>query len=205
MEVVLEEIGIIDEDKMGIEKELQVRSGGACELCSSKDELKVYEVPPVTTGGTDNSIMICQNCLNQIENPDKIDIKHWFCLNDSMWSEVVSVQMVAWRILDFLKTESWASDLLDMLYLDDDVLKLAKLGAIKKEEKIIHKDCNGSILEAGDSVSLTKDLVVKGSSMTAKRGTAVRRISLVSDNPEQIEGKIDGQQIVILTKFVKKV
>jgi len=45
---------------------------------------------------------------------------------------------------------------------------------------------------------------VKGSSMVAKRGTAVRGISLVRDNPEQIEGRVNGQQIVILTKFVKK-
>jgi protein PhnA len=45
---------------------------------------------------------------------------------------------------------------------------------------------------------------VKGSSLTAKRGTAVRNISLVPDNPEHIEGRVEGQQIVILTKFVKK-
>jgi len=38
----------------------------------------------------------------------------------------------------------------------------------------------------------------------AKIGTAVRNIKLVHDNTEQIEGKIDGQQIVILTKYVKK-
>lgn len=40
--------------------------------------------------------------------------------------------------------------------------------------------------------------------MVAKRGTAVRKITLVHDNAEQIEGKVDGQQIVLLTKFVKK-
>ncbi|MDO9274673.1 MAG: alkylphosphonate utilization protein, partial [Lutibacter sp.] len=66
------------------------------------------------------------------------------------------------------------------------------------------RDSNGVILEMGDTVVLIKDLPVRGSSMVAKRGTAVRRISLVHDNAEHIEGKVDGIQIVILTKFVKK-
>ncbi|WP_339653117.1 alkylphosphonate utilization protein [uncultured Salegentibacter sp.] len=70
---------------------------------------------------------------------------------------------------------------------------------------MVHKDSNGAVIETGDTVVLTKDLNVKGSSFTAKRGTDVRRVSLVYDNPEQIEGKVEGQQIVILTKFVKKV
>jgi protein PhnA len=71
-------------------------------------------------------------------------------------------------------------------------------GAVK------HIDSNGTVLEAGDTVTLIKDLNVKGAGFTAKRGTAVRGISLVADNPEHIEGRVNGQQIVILTKFVKK-
>jgi len=59
-------------------------------------------------------------------------------------------------------------------------------------------------LAAGDTVTLIKDLNVKGAGFTAKRGTAVRGIALVADKAEHIEGKINGQQIVILTKFVKK-
>jgi len=53
-------------------------------------------------------------------------------------------------------------------------------------------------------VVLIKDLKVKGAGFTAKRGTAVRNISLVHDNAEHIEGKINGQKIVILTQYVKK-
>jgi protein PhnA len=67
-----------------------------------------------------------------------------------------------------------------------------------------HIDSNGVVLQAGDTVVLVKDLDVKGAGFTAKRGTAVRGISLVADNPEHIEGRVNGQQIVILTKFVKK-
>ncbi|MCL4132727.1 UNVERIFIED_CONTAM: hypothetical protein GTU68_038099 [Idotea baltica] len=67
-----------------------------------------------------------------------------------------------------------------------------------------HLDSNGVALAAGDTVTLIKDLNVKGTSFTAKRGTAVRGISLVTDNPAHIEGRINGQQIVILTEFVKR-
>lgn len=93
------------------------------------------------------------------------------------------------------------------MYMKEDVKAWAKAGIEEAtaENSIIHKDCNGAVIEAGDTVVLTKDLNVKGSSLTAKRGTAVRRVSLVHDNAEQIEGKVEGQQIVILTKFVKKV
>jgi len=69
---------------------------------------------------------------------------------------------------------------------------------------VIHKDSNGTVLEAGDTVTLIKDLKVKGENFTARQGTAVHGISLVADNPEHIEGKIEGQRIVILTQFVKK-
>ena len=70
----------------------------------------------------------------------------------------------------------------------------------KRKIKVEVKDCNGNLLNDGDSVKLTKDLKVKGSSMVCKQGTAVRRISLDPENAEYIEGKVDGQNIVIITK-----
>lgn len=191
---------------MSILKELEERSGSKCELCGATDKLNVYEVPPVSTGGIDGSLLACNTCIEQIENPDSTNANHWRCLNDSMWSEHPVVQVVAWRMLSRLKTEGWPQDLLEMLYLDEETLVWAKATGegIDDSEKIIHRDSNGVILEAGDSVVLIKDLPVKGSSMVAKRGTAVRRISLDNDNAEYIEGKVDGQQIVIITKYVKK-
>jgi len=77
-------------------------------------------------------------------------------------------------------------------------------GDEEDEDKVIHKDANGNILSNGDSVVLIKDLVVKGANFTAKRGAPVHRISLVWDNAEQIEGRVDGIHIVILTAYVKK-
>jgi protein PhnA len=59
-------------------------------------------------------------------------------------------------------------------------------------------------LKNGDNVVLTKSLDVKGSSANAKVGTVIHNIRLVSNNTEQIEGRIDGQQIVVLTKYLRK-
>ncbi len=191
---------------MSLEKELNVRSESKCELCTSTDNLFVYEVPPNSNGSVDESILICETCFDHIENPEKADIHHWRALNDSMWSQIPAVQVVVWRILKSISSEGWPQDLLDMLYLDEDVLTWAKATGVGESEdnSIKHVDSNGTKLEAGDTVSLIKDLNVKGGNFTAKRGTVVRGISLVSDNPEHIEGRVSGQQIVILTKFVKK-
>ncbi|MEY3424774.1 MAG: hypothetical protein RL679_132, partial [Bacteroidota bacterium] len=120
--------------------------------------------------------------------------------------EVPAVQVVAWRMLNRLKTEGWPQDLLDMLYLDEETMTWAKSTGEGEsdDDKIVHKDSNGAILQNGDTVTLTKELDVKGATFSAKRGTAVRNIRLVHDNAEQIEGKIEGQSIVILTQYVKK-
>ena len=191
---------------MSIEKELQARSESKCELCTATEKLAVYEVPPESNGSAEKSIFICSTCKEQIEDPEKMDPNHWRCLNDSMWSQVPAVQIMAWRMLTRLSREGWPQDLLDMLYLDDDALSWAQEAGEGQtnENAVKHLDCNGAALEAGDTVTLTKDLNVKGANFTAKRGTAVRRISLVADNAKQIEGKVDGQHIVILTEFVKK-
>jgi protein PhnA len=191
---------------MTTEQTLMQRCDAKCELCSSDSNLSVYEVPPVNEPGPDNSIMICDVCREQIENPENVDVNHWRCLNDSMWSQVPAVQVMAWRMLTRLSAEGWPQDLLDMLYFDDELMEWAKANGDGQsgEEIVKHLDSNGAVLEAGDTVTLVKDLDVKGANFTAKRGTSVRGISLVADNPEHIEGRVDGQQIVILTKFVKK-
>ena len=191
---------------MNVESELQARSENKCELCSAKEQLKVYAVPPTHNGNVDECILTCSTCLEQIENPDQVDANHWRCLNDSIWSEVDAVKVMAWRMLTRLKSEGWTQDLLDMMYLEGDTKIWAEATdeGDDASEKIVHKDSNGVTLQGGDSVVVIKDLNVKGSSIVAKRGTAVRNISLVYDNAEQIEGRVEGQQIVILTQFVKK-
>ncbi len=65
------------------------------------------------------------------------------------------------------------------------------------------KDCNGTLLADGDSVVVSKDLPIKGSSQKIKRGTVVKKIRLTS-NPNEIDCKINGSAIVLKTCFVKK-
>jgi len=191
---------------MSIEKALHARSESKCELCGATEGLGVYEVPPDSKGSDDTCVLVCETCREQIEHPENVDVNHWRCLNDSMWSQVAAVQVMAWRMLSRLRAEGWPQDLLDMLYLDEDTLAWAQATGEgqSNEHAVKHIDSNGAVLEAGDTVTLIKDLNVKGANFTAKRGTAVRGISLVADNPEHIEGRVNGQQIVILTKFVKK-
>ncbi|MBT8276722.1 MAG: PhnA domain-containing protein [Bacteroidia bacterium] len=192
---------------MSLERTLKQRSNSQCELCSNPEELSVYEVPSSPKRGEEASILICSTCNKQIGEQESMDPNHWRCLNDSMWSTVPAVQVMAWRLLHKLKGEGWPQDLLDMMYLDEDMQDWAEADGDGKDisDQLVHRDSNGVVLQAGDSVVLIKDLKVKGSSMVAKQGTAVRRISLDHENAEYIEGKVDGQQIVIITKYVKKI
>jgi protein PhnA len=187
---------------MSLLTEIQERSENKCELCSATANLSVYEVQPPMNRGAYGNINACAACLEQIEDPEKMDANHWHCLNDSMWSEHDAVKVMAWRMLARQKSQ----DLMDMIYFEGDAKAWAEATGEGDDDavKIVHKDSNGVTLQSGDSVVLIKDLPVKGSSMIAKRGTAVRRISLDHENAEYIEGKVDGQQIVIITKYVKK-
>jgi protein PhnA len=194
-------------DNNSMERTLNKRSGSQCELCAATEYLKVYQVLPTKKGGIDESILACTTCVDQIENPANVDLNHWRCLNDSMWSEHNPVQVVAWRMLSRMSAAGWPKELLDMMYLEEDVLTWAQATGEGEddENKVIHRDSNGVILATGDSVVLIKDLKVKGSSMVAKQGTAVRNIRLDHENAEYIEGRVDGQTIVIITQYVKKI
>lgn len=186
---------------MMITTHLLNRSSSTCELCTAADNLTALQVAPKTEDLPENQVVICDTCLNQIEETKELNPDHWRCLNESIWSEVSAVKVLAYRMLTRLQDYDWALDLKGMMYLEEETQEWADQVS---DAAIIHKDSNGNVLEAGDTVTLIQDLNVKGASFTAKRGTAVRRIRLVHDNPEHIEGKIDGQHIVILTKFVKK-
>jgi protein PhnA len=170
----------------------------ACTLCAAKGASPTA-LPP----GDDIALLcpVCADALSGMITPGP----RWRCLSDAIWSETPATQIAAWRLLTALEGESWAADLLDSVYLDPDLLARAKAGQAQPATPgVVHLDRNGAALAPGDSVVLIKDLPVKGTSMVAKRGTAVRNIRLVPDNAAQIEGRVNGQQIVILTQFVKK-
>lgn len=183
-------------------KDLAKRCKSKCELCAENTALQIYEVPPVADPEFEKCIMICEACKEQVEGPKKINVNHWYCLNETAWSEVPAVQVVVWRLLNKLSSESWAADLKDQLYLDEEIVEWAENDGTSSKSTTL--DCNGTQLNSGDSVTVIKDLEVKGAGFTAKRGTIVKNIHLTS-NPEHIEGRVNKTKIVLKTCFLKKV
>ena len=72
-----------------------------------------------------------------------------------------------------------------------------------KPNKMDVKDSNGNILQDGDSVTVIKDLKVRGSSDVIKRGTMVKNIRL-TDDPAEIDCRVNKTAMVLRTEFVKK-
>jgi protein PhnA len=190
---------------MSLQEILTQRCSNKCELCSADGDLSVYEVQPGSDGSAEKSAMLCAACCSQIGDPATADGKHWRCLNESMWSEVPAVQVLAWRMLTALQGEDWSHSLLESLYLDEDTQQWAKAGMTAADDVSATptRDSNGTVLVAGDTVTVIKDLVVKGGGFTAKRGTTVKNIRLTS-NPEHIEGRVNGTQIVLISAYLKK-
>ncbi len=190
---------------MSILRELKKRSSHSCELCSSEEDLSIYTVSPYKEESMDHSVILCSTCIGQIEDTSTLEVNHWRLLNDSIWHELDAIKVISFRMLQALKETGagWAEDLQDMMYMDEPTADWASDG-LPKEGDLVHKDSNGVVLSVGDSVVLIKDLPVKGSSMIAKRGTPVRNIRLDPDNETYIEGKVEGQTIVIITEYVKK-
>lgn len=186
---------------MSIETTLYARSNEKCELCASTSDLSVYSLPHSPDETANCAVLVCGHCLSQITTSEGLDFTHWRCLNDAMWSTVPAVQVLAYRMLHKCNSEAWAQDALDMIYLEEDIKAWADAGVADDQEPTL--DVNGVALSAGDSVTIIKDLDVKGANFTAKRGTPVRNIGL-SDNPLHIEGKVNGQRIVIIAAYTKK-
>jgi protein PhnA len=191
---------------MKLEDTLAARSGNACELCKSTSHPALYEVSHAAFRDEESCLWLCNNCSAQIEKKAELDHNHWRFLSDAIWNEIPGVQVIAWRMLNRLKADSWAMESLDMMYLDEDRLAWAKAAGDHENDDavMLHRDSNGAQLLDGDAVVLTKSLDVKGSSVNARVGTVIRNIRLVKDNTEQIEGRIENQQIVILTKYLRK-
>jgi len=161
--------------------------------------LNPYLLTPKVEDIIENYVLICQNCNENIENPQE-NIAHWDCLNDAAWNAEPAVQVMVYRLLKNLSTEAWANNLKEQIYLDETTLEWANHAS----DNVTHLDANGILLANGDSVVLIKDLDVKGANFVAKRGTTVKRIRLIPENPDQLEGKVNDQQIVILCQYVKK-
>lgn len=184
---------------MSISAELKNRNQDLCEMCNTEVATIEYTVSPKTDDSIDNQVAICATCGNAMDN-EKAGF-HWRCVEGSIWSPFPSVQALSYRIANKYKEEAWAADLISSVDLDENTVQWA-MSAFEVAE--VHKDAFGNKLENGDNVVLVQALDVKGTNFTSSKGTVVKKIKLVPDNPEQIEGKINDQTIVILCKFVKK-
>ncbi|MCX6297296.1 MAG: PhnA domain-containing protein [Bacteroidetes bacterium] len=184
---------------MSINQELKNRNQELCELCNEENATIEYTVSPKNDDSIANQVALCNTCFNALDS--KEDSFHWRCVEGSIWNQEPSVQALSYRILYNLKEEAWASDLISSVDLDENTIQWA-LSAYEKAD--VHTDAFGNILENGDNVVLTQALNVRGTNFTASKGTVVKKIKLVADNAEHIEGKINDQTIVILCKFVKK-
>ncbi|MFO7563322.1 MAG: PhnA domain-containing protein [Enhygromyxa sp.] len=195
-------------DIQQFEDALHERAGGRCELCGAEAGLAAFAVPPGPALDSDRCVLLCRTCLEQLDGSAQLDPKHWFCLREAAWSEIPAVQVTSYRLLSRLSDQPWASELLEQLYLDDAVLEWARAGlgsgqAELGEDRPRTLDSNGVELAEGDSVTLIKDLDVKGAGFVAKRGTLVKGIHL-TDNPEHVEGRVNKVAIVLKTRFLKK-
>ena len=169
-----------------------------CELCSSEENVSLVELP-VSDGSEEQSIYLCANCATQVESGE-LDETHFNCLNDAMWSETPAAKIMSYVLWNQLGRQ----DMVEMMYLEEDELKLAEQAVNAAANKVIFRDANGVELNAGDSIVILKDLDVKGAGFTAKRGTTVTRISLPHDMDDHVEGRVNGTKIYLKTEFIKK-
>lgn len=184
---------------MSISQQLKNRSQDLCELCNAEPATIEYTVSPKSDDSINNQVAICNTCSSSMSNKEAVF--HWRCLEGSIWNPEPSVQALSYRILQQFKDQDWANNLLSSVDIDENTVQWA-MSALEAPD--LHIDAFGNQLENGDSVVLTQALDVKGTNFTASKGTVVKKIKLVHDNHEQIEGKVNDQTIVILTKFVKK-
>ena len=179
--------------------EAMIRADGRCELCGATESPEAW---PVTGGPEAATVLLCATCLPDVSSGAPLSGGRWFCLQESVWSEHDAVQVLSVRLLRRLPGETWAADLLDQVYLDEAVQAWADVTADQDDgPKIV--DSNGAPLSDGDSVTLIKDLNVKGAGFTAKRGTMVKNIRTGSD-PTHIEGRVNKMTIMLKTAFLKK-
>ena len=184
---------------MGISTKLEERCQGVCELCNTLSAAHEFTVSPKKDDQIENQVAVCDTCLSTMEKKEEGD--YWRCLEGSIWNPEPAVQALCYRILQTYQEEEWANNVLASVELDEATVQWA-MSAFDVADT--HQDAFGNELQNGDTVILTQGLNVKGTSFTAAKGTVVKRIRLVPDNTEQIEGKINEQTIVILTKYVKK-
>ena len=107
-------------------KDLARRSKSRCELSGQSGvPLKIYEIAPVPKEPDfERCLFLSEETIAQIEHPKQLQPEQWRCLIELIWSELVPVQVMAHRILSHIsKSHSWAQEVLQDAYLDDDLVE----------------------------------------------------------------------------------
>lgn len=110
-------------------KELARRCKSKCELTGASGvALHIYEIPPVGNEPEfSRCLMICNDAIDQINQPELIVPDQWHHLGELIWSDIPAVQIMAWRILQHIaKHENWARDIMEDAYLDEEILSEAQ-------------------------------------------------------------------------------
>lgn len=105
-------------------KDLTRRSGASCELCDTQGvKLSIHEVPPVPAEPDyDHCVFLCEQCIEQLEQPKKRDSNYWHFLSLKVWHEVPAIQVLSvWMCRQLASDTPWASELLEQLYLSEEV------------------------------------------------------------------------------------
>lgn len=166
-----------------------------CALCEAEPTEAVAVAPRDTT------IALCETCAPMVRGDADLDATVLrSALGGAIWSEDPAVQVVAVRLLRSMRDQVWAADLLDQVYLDN---ATAAWADDVPDAGPTVLDAHGTPLADGDSVTLIKDLDVKGANFTAKRGTMVKGIRL-GDDPTHVEGRVNKMAIMLKTEFLKK-
>ena len=114
-------------------KDLTRRARSCCELCGTKGaKLEIYELAPIPKEPEfERCVFICQECALPLENPKQFVSNYWRFLKEAIWSETPAVQVLAARILDLLsRKETWAGEILDEAYLDEEIRERVKEQAL---------------------------------------------------------------------------
>ena len=117
----------------GLGKDLARRAKSKCELTGAAGvPLRPYEVPPVgEEPDIDRTLLVSETCLDVLEHPARLKGREWQILAETVWSEQPATQVVAWRMLSHLaKAEEWAREVIEEVFLDDEVEDWARLEAL---------------------------------------------------------------------------
>ncbi len=113
----------------GLGKDLARRAKSKCELTGAAGvSLRPYEVPPVgDEPDLERTLLVSEACHEVLERPQRLAGREWQCLAEVVWSEMPAVQVVAWRMLNELaKREDWAREVIEEVFLDEEVETWAK-------------------------------------------------------------------------------